>query len=100
MVLVTTDYIIQQSSKIKVLGYIISSSLDNQAYINSIIQKINYRSNILKDIFKYSNYRTKNILSTSIQLSTFRYAEPLLIDSTKLQLQSFQTLLMKTTRLI
>ena len=49
LVLVTTDYIIQQSSKIKVLGFIISSFLDNQAYINSIIQKINYRSNILKD---------------------------------------------------
>ena len=53
---------------------------------------------ILKEIFKYSNYKTKNLISTSIILSTFRYAAPPLIDLSKVQLQSLQTLLMKSTR--
>ena len=72
--------------------------MDNQLYINEIIQKVNFRSHILKEIFRFSNYKTKHLISTSIILSTFRYAVPLLIDSTKIQLQSLQTLLLKATR--
>ena len=37
-------------------------------------------------------------MSTSLILSVFRYAAPILIDSTKNQLDTLQTLLMKTTR--
>ena len=53
---------------------------------------------MLREVFKYSNIKIKNLLATSITLSTFRYASPLLIDSTRVQLQSLQTLLIKATR--
>ena len=93
-----SEYTISQSDKIKVLGIFITTSLNNQATINNIISKVNYRSSVLKNIFKYSSLRTKRILSTSIIISTFRYAAPLLIDSTQAQLRSLQTLLIRCTR--
>ena len=97
IILVTNKNIVRQCTKMRVLGYIFSNSLDNQPYINEIILKVNFCLSILKEVFKYSNFRTKNLLSTSIILPTFRYASPLLVDSTKIQLQTLQTLLLKTT---
>ena len=98
LILVTCNEIIAQCNKMRVLGYIFSNTLDNQPFINNIIQKVNYRMSILKEIYKYSNFKTKNLISTSIILSTFRYVAPLLVDSNKIQLKSLQTLLLKTTR--
>ena len=93
-----SKYIIEQVSKIKVLGIFITNTLDNQANINNIVQKVNYRTSLLRGIFRYCKYRTKHILSTSIILSIFRYAAPILIDCNKIQLRTLQTLLLKTTR--
>ena len=93
-----TKYTIKQTNKIKVLGIYKSNTLYNQANINNIIQKINYRSSILKNIIEYCSYRTKHIISTSIILSIFRFAAPILIDSNKSQIRFLQSLLMKTTR--
>ena len=90
-----SQYIKKQSSKIKVLGIYITNTLDNQANINNIIQKVNYRSSILREIFKYCSFKTKHMLSTSIILSTFRYVAPLLIYSNNIQIRSLHILLMK-----
>ena len=63
-----------------------------------MISKINYRSNILKEIFKYSNERTKRMLTNSLIISVFRYASPLLINSTDIEINKLQVLLMKCSR--
>ena len=94
----TTQYIIEQSTKIKVLGVYITAGLSNLATINNMISKINYRSNILKEVFKYSNERTKRILTNSLIISVFRYASPLLINSTAIEIKKLQVLLMKCSR--
>ena len=39
-----------------------------QAKINQIINKVNYRLSLLRDIFKYCAYRTKKIVFSSIIL--------------------------------
>ena len=57
--LCTINYNILPSTKIKVLGVIITNSLDNQAQINHIIQKVNYRISLLRGVFKYASFRTK-----------------------------------------
>ena len=77
----TSQYIIEQSHKIKILGIYITSGFNNIATINNIISKVNYRSNVLKGIFKYSSQRTKTILTNSIIISVIRYAAPILINT-------------------
>ena len=62
----TTQYIIEQTHKIKVLGIFITSGFSNLATINNIISKVNYRQLVLREVFKYSAYRTKIILTNSI----------------------------------
>ena len=62
----TTQYIIEQTHKIKVLGIFITSGFSNLATINTIISKVNYRLLLLREVFKYSAYRTKIILTNSI----------------------------------
>merc|ERR1712240_215518 len=64
----TTKYIIEQTQKIKVLGIFITSGFSNLATINNIISKVNYRILVLKEVFKFSGYRTKKILTDSIIL--------------------------------
>ena len=49
-----SNYIIEQVSKIKVLGIFITNTLDNQSNINNIVQKVNYRTSVLRGIFRYS----------------------------------------------
>merc|ERR1712082_215648 len=94
----TTQYIIEQSSKIKVLGVYITAGLSNLATINNMISKINYRKNILKEVFKYSNERTKRMVTNCLIISVFRYASPLLINSSAIEINKLQVLLMKCTR--
>ena len=69
----TTNFIIQQSNKIKILGVYVSSSLSNIPNINNVISKVNYRLHILKKVFKYTNKRTSKMLMNSIILSIFKY---------------------------
>ena len=91
-------YEIMPSEKIKVLGVFITSGLSNLATIKNIISKVNYRRILLNKIFKFSSARTKKLLTDSIILSVIRYASPILIDSTVQQLQSIQTIIMKSAR--
>ena len=93
-----SQYVIEQSDKIKVLGTYITSGLTNLATINDMIAKINFRRQLLYNIFKYSKLRTKIILTNSLIISIFRYASPLLINSNINEIKKLQTLLMKCSR--
>ena len=77
-----SQYVIEQSEKLKVLGVYFSSGMEQQPNINQIISKVNYRLNILREIFKFCSYRTKIIISNSTLISVFRYAAPLLMEFT------------------
>ena len=46
------DHIIRQSDKIKILGIYFTNGLDNEPNVTKIIQKINYRINVLTKITK------------------------------------------------
>ena len=94
----TTDYSIEQSTKVKILGMYISAGLCNNANINSIISKVNYRLNILRKVLKYTNYRTSKMLVNSIIISVFKYGCPLLINSNTQSLNKINSLLLKCTR--
>ena len=67
---------------------------------NNIISKVNFRLSVLKEVFKFSEKRTKLILINSLVVSVFRYCCPLLIDSIVASINKLQTLLMKCTRYI
>ena len=92
------EYNITQTPKIKVLGIYITNTLNNQATINNIISKVNYRLSIVREIYKYSSEKTKTLLATSMIMSVIRYACPILSDSTKNQLSTLQTLINKCSR--
>ena len=98
IILQASGYIIEQSKKIKILGIYYTSGLENQPNINNIISKVNSRIVSLRQIFKYSTIRTKKILTSSIIISVFRYAAPILIDSNKAQVSKLQSLLLKCSR--
>ena len=44
LILTASNYIINQVPKIKILGIYVSNTLDNQANVNNVIQKVNHRS--------------------------------------------------------
>ena len=95
VVLQANQYLITQSTKIKVLGIFITAGLSNYATVNNIISKVNIRLNILRDIFRYSNFRTKLILTYSVIISVIKYAAPILINSNKNITSKLQMLIMK-----
>ena len=89
--LVTSEHTIEQVTKIKALGIYITNGLTNQAMVNNIISKVNYRLSVLRGIFKFCNIRTKTILMNSLVVSIFRYCSPLLINSNLNLISKLQT---------
>lgn len=75
------QYVIEQTNKIKILGIFITNNMDNTPNINHIIQKVNYRINILHKITKYTNLKTKLILYNSLVISVFNYCIENLISA-------------------
>ena len=67
-----SQYTITQSSKVKVLGIYITSGLTNTATINNVISKVNFRLSVLREVFKYTKYRTKLMLTNAIIMSVIR----------------------------
>ena len=100
IVLQTSQVVIEQVQKVKALGMYISSGLTNHANVSNIISKVNFRLSVLREVFKYAEYRTKIILMNSLVVSIFRYSCPLLIDSNAIIINKLQTLLMKCARQI
>lgn len=98
--LVTSDHVIKQVTKIKALGIFITNGLSNQAMVNNIISKVNFRLSVLRGIFTFCNVRTKTILMNSLVISIFRYCCPLLINSNINLISKLQMQLLKCTRYI
>merc|ERR1712240_597215 len=94
----TTNFVIEQAKKVKILGTYFSPGLCNIVNVNLIISKVNYRLNILRKVTKYTNFRTSKIIITSIILSVFKYAAPIMINTDIRSLQKINTLLLKCTR--
>merc|ERR1712090_69564 len=55
---------------------------------------------VVKNVLKFSTFKTKLMVINSVIISVIRYAAPLLIDSTKAQLQQIQTIILKVSRSI
>merc|ERR1712240_340878 len=94
----TTNFVIEQAKKVKILETYFSPGLCNIINVNSIISKVNYRLNIIRKVTKYTNFRTSKIIITSIILNVFKYAAPLMINTDVRSLQKINTLLLKCTR--
>ena len=80
IVINAANYIIEQSTFVKILGIYFTNSLDNTKNVNKIISKVNYRINILKNVIKYINIKTSNMLYKSMIVSVFTYCLPNMIN--------------------
>ena len=89
------DYIIEQSDKIKILGLYFTNGLDNGPNISKIIQKVNYRVNILRKITKLTNIKTSLILYYSLILSIFNYCIGCFVNNSFKQNQKLNSLINK-----
>ena len=58
MKLTAGDYTIEQSDRIKILGLYFTNGLDNGPNVSKVIQKVNFRINILSKIIKLTNTET------------------------------------------
>ena len=89
------DYMIQQSDKIKILGLYFTNGLDNGPNVTKIIQKVNYRINVLNKIIKLTNTKTSLILYNSLVISIFNYCIGCFINNTSKQNQKLNSLINK-----
>ena len=87
--------IIEQVNKIKILGIYITNTLDQTPNINTIIQKVIFRIEVLSNITKYASYKTRKILYESIVISVFRYCCENLIDTKYSHINVLNVLLSK-----
>ena len=94
------DYVIEQSDKIKILGIYYTSGLDNEPNINKIIQRVNYRINILNKLTKYTNVKTSLLLYNSLVVSVFNYCIGCFFNNNVRQNAKLNTLLNKCTHKI
>ena len=95
IVLQASNYTIQQSTKIKILGVYFTSGMDNTPNVNNIIQKVSFRMHVLKGIIKFTNIKTSLILYNSLIISVFNYCLSNLININSRQVSKLHTLLMK-----
>merc|ERR1712240_569579 len=93
----TTNFVIEQAKKVKILGTYFSPGLCNIVNVNLIISKVNYRLNKIRKVTKYTKFRTSKIIITSIIMSVFKYAAPIMVNTDIRSLQKINTLLLKCT---
>ena len=65
----TSNYVINQSVKVKILGVFISSSLSKIHTVNNIVSKVNNRLHTLKKILKYTDLCTSKMIANAIIIS-------------------------------
>ena len=100
LVLNTTDFIIRQVDKVKILGIYFTAGLSHTATVNSVISRVNFRLKILRNVFRYTSKRTSLMIMNACILSIFKYACPVLIDSNINLQHKMNTLLIKCTHMI
>merc|ERR1712240_638768 len=74
----TSDFIIEQSQKVKILGMYISSSLSNIHNANNLVSKINHRLFTLEKVTKYADIRTSKMIANEISSLLLKCTRPLL----------------------
>ena len=79
-------YLVQQKESTKILGFIITNTLNHDKHLNSIISRINLRLNTLKYINKYMNNKVRILVTNSLVLSILKYVMPLLVNLNAKQL--------------
>ena len=72
-----------------------TAGLENAPNVSNIIQKVNYRMNVLKNITKYTNTKTSLILYNSLIISIFTYCIQNLMNINFSQLTKLYVLLNK-----
>merc|ERR1712240_497719 len=93
-------YRVKQVEKVKILGFQIQSNLHNDAQITKTISNINNRLYNIKKLGSQTKFKTRRTIVKSIVIGNLNYALPLLSNSTKLQLQKINSLIIKSCKAI
>merc|ERR1712240_534225 len=93
-------YKVKQVDKVKILGIQIQSNLHNDAQITRTISKINNRLYNIRKLGNQTKFKTRRTLVKSIVIGKLNYVLPLLSNSTKLQLQKLNSLIIKSCKAI
>ena len=88
-----SGYEVKQVTKVKILGYIIQSNIKNNSQINKLTSNLNNRIYGIKTLSNKTSKKTREILVKSIVIGKLNYTLPLLINSTKSQLQKLNTII-------
>lgn len=94
------NHIIEQKDKTKILGKVVSNTLQHKEHINTIISTVNNRIHTLNQIGKYCTFKTRLLIANACIMSTLTHLLPLLINAHKSQLKKLQTLQLKSARLV
>ena len=94
------NYKVKHVGKVKILGFHIQSNLHNDAQIGKTISNINNRLYNIKKLGNQTKFKTRRTLVKSIVIRKLNYALPLLSNSTKLQLQKLNSLIIKSCKVI
>ena len=93
-------YRVKQVEKVEILGFQIQSNLHNDAQITKTISNINNRIYNIRKLGNKTKFETRRTLVKSIIIGKLNYAIPLLSNSTKLQLQKLNSLIIKSCKAI
>ena len=93
-------YKVKQVDKVKILGFQIQSNLHNDAQISKTISNINNRIYNIRKLGNHTKFETRRTLVKSIIIGKLNYAIPPLSNSTKLQLQKLNSLVIKSCKTI
>ena len=95
-----SNYTIQQSDSIKILGIHYTKTFDNTKNFNTIISKVSYRLNTIKGILAMAPIKTKVIVSTSLLISIIRYGAGRMTNLTDNQISKINSLMLRISRYI
>merc|ERR1711873_40346 len=98
--LTASNYTIQQSDSIKILGIHYTKTFDNTKNFNTIISKVSYRLNTIKGILAMAPIKTKTIVSTSLLISIIRYGAGRMTNLTDNQISKINSFMLKISRYI
>ena len=98
--LTASEYTIEQSDHIKILGIIYTKVFDNTKQLNTIISKVNLRHNIIANILKISPIKSKMIIATSLCISIIRYGAGRMTSLNDNQITRINSLMLKISRYI
>ena len=96
----THNHVIVQKQSTKLLGKVVSNTLQHKEHINTVINTVNYRIHKLRHIAPYTTFKTRLLITNAIIISSLTHFLPQLINAHKNQLAKLQTLQLKSARLV